>query len=64
MKDKKGFISMSLMYSFFIVFVALILALLVFYNNNRILVKKVQTEIKLSLPARCRIIDASGFCQG
>lgn len=49
MKRKNGFISMSLIYSFFIVFVAISISLLAIYSSNINLVKNVNKEIKNDL---------------
>ncbi len=45
MKKKNGFVSMSLVYAFFIVFVALMLSLLSNYASNRILANRVNQDI-------------------
>lgn len=46
MENKRGFISMSLVYSFFIVFVAISISLLGVYTTNLSLVKNINKEIK------------------
>ena len=49
MKRKNRFISMSLIYSFFIVFVAISISLLAIYSSNINLVKNINKEIKSDL---------------
>lgn len=49
MKNKKGFISMSLIYSFFIVFVSISISLLAVYSSNISLVRNINKEIKADL---------------
>lgn len=46
MKNKKGFISISVVYSFFIVFMALLLFIVNGFINNRTLMNSIETEIK------------------
>lgn len=43
--NRKGFVSMSLIYAFFIVFIAIMLALLADYANNRILAHTLNQDI-------------------
>lgn len=43
--NRKGFVSMSLIYAFFIVFIAIMLALLADYANNRILAHTLNSNI-------------------
>ena len=49
MNNNKGFISMSLVYSFLIVFVAISISLLAIYTDNIIKIKKLNNEIKEEL---------------
>lgn len=46
MKNNKGFLSISVVYSFFIVFLALLLFIVSSYINNRTLLNKVKNDIK------------------
>ena len=46
MKNNKGFLSISVVYSFFIVFLALLLFIVSSYVNNRTLLSKVKDDIK------------------
>ncbi len=48
---KKGFIAMSLVYTFFILFVAIMLAILVNYAHTRTLVVSLNNEIIVDLEA-------------
>ena len=52
MKNNKGFISMSLVYSFLLVFVAISIALLSIYTENIADIRKLNTEIKDDLIER------------
>ncbi len=45
MKKKNGFIAISVIYSFFIVFIAVILAILAEYSYNRMIIKKINEQI-------------------
>lgn len=49
MKKKNGFISMSIIYSFFTVFILVSTSLLLIYSNNLSIVKNVNKEIKEDL---------------
>ena len=53
MKNNKGFISVSIIYSFFLVFIAIVLGLVAMYTNRRILINKVEDEIRESFPSDC-----------
>ena len=57
MKNKKGFISMTLLYSFFLVFTALILGILANYVHNGNLLRQINDEIKESLENRIKITE-------
>ena len=46
MRKKNGFISMSIIYSFFTVFILVSTSLLLIYSNNLSIVKSVNKEIK------------------
>lgn len=46
MKNKKGFIAISLIYSFFLVFLMVMISILAKYVNNRILVNALKNDIK------------------
>ena len=52
MKNNKGFISMSLVYSFLIVFVAISISLLAVYTENINKIRKLNNEIKADLMAK------------
>lgn len=52
MKKKNGFISMSLVYSFFVVFIAISISLLSVYTTNLSLVRNINREIKDDLITR------------
>ncbi len=49
MKNNKGFISMSLVYSFLVVFVAISISLLAIYTENIMKIRKLNNEIKEEL---------------
>ena len=49
MKNKKGFIATSLIYSFFLVFLMLMMTILVASVNNRIFVDRINEDIKSEL---------------
>ena len=49
MRKKNGFISMSIIYSFFTVFILISTSLLLIYSNNLAIVKSVNKEIKTNL---------------
>ena len=44
--NKKGFISISVIYSFFLVFIAIILAILTSYSNRRLLMNELKKDAK------------------
>lgn len=46
MKDNKGFISISIIYSFFFVFIAIIVGLLVQYISNRTLLNRIKEDAR------------------
>lgn len=52
MKKQSGFISMSIMYSFFLVFALLAATLLANYAHNRLLIREYNNEIKSDLDTR------------
>jgi len=54
MKNKKGFISMTLLYSFFIVFIAILLAIISNYVHNGNLLRQINNEIRESLENRIK----------
>lgn len=49
MKNKKGFIAISVIFSFFIVFLMLITLNLTSYAQNRILMNQIKIDIKNEL---------------
>ena len=52
MRKKNGFISMSIIYSFFTVFILVSTSLLLIYSNNLSIVKTVNREIKEELTTK------------
>lgn len=46
MKNNKGFISISIVYSFFLIFLLLLVFIVEDFANNRILLRNIKTEIK------------------
>lgn len=62
MKNKKGFIAISVIFSFFIVFLMLMMLILTSYAQNRILMNQVKKDIKsnnnLVLSENKEIVDA------
>ena len=60
MKKKNGFISISIIYSFFIVFLLLMLAMLNSYTNKRYLKKELESGLPTESP--CRIGDSFSDC--
>jgi len=54
MKNKKGFISMTLLYSSFIIFIALLLAILANYVHNGNLLRQINNEIRENLENRIK----------
>lgn len=46
MKKKNGFIAISLIYSFFLIFLMTVLSIMVDYTNNRLLVNRVVSDTK------------------
>ena len=53
MKNNKGFISVSIIYSFFLVFIAIVIGMVAMYVNRRILINAVEEEIRESFPNSC-----------
>ncbi|MEG0977345.1 MAG: hypothetical protein RSF02_02200 [Bacilli bacterium] len=49
MKNKKGFISITVVYSFFLVFLMMLLSITASYVNNRMLLKTMKDDVKTSL---------------
>lgn len=56
MLNKKGFMSMSLVYSFFIVFIAIIISLLVGYSKNNALLNNIKDDIKSDINVGSSVI--------
>jgi len=49
MKNNKGFISISVVYSFFLVFIAIVMSIIVVYSNRRVLINEVKNNIRDSI---------------
>lgn len=49
MKKKNGFISMTIIYSFIVLILLILLGITVFYSSNRILLRKSRNAIKSAL---------------
>ncbi len=49
MKNKNGFISISVIYSFFLVFIAIIAAIILLYSQRRLLMNAAKSDVRLSL---------------
>lgn len=49
MKQKNGFMATSLLYAFFILFVALMMGIIANYAHNRILIKNANEEVAKKL---------------
>ncbi|MBQ9834571.1 MAG: hypothetical protein IJO33_05200 [Bacilli bacterium] len=62
MKKKNGFISISIIYSFFIVFLVIMLAMLASYTNKRYLKDKVPTWVPKDEIAVCESGDSLAEC--
>lgn len=54
MKKNNGFISMSAIYAFFILFLMILLGIVAFYNYNRLLLNKSHDIIKTHLTEELR----------
>lgn len=59
MKNKKGFISMSIVYSFFLVFTLLLILIMSTYVNNRLSFQTYKNDIKTRVPNGESIIESS-----
>ena len=46
MKNKKGFISTSLIYSLFLVFIAIVVSVVVVYSSRRLLLVEIKNDIR------------------
>lgn len=57
MKEKNGFIATSLIYSFFLVFITLFLAIIADYLQDKVLLNTIESEIKTNINTTMSIYD-------
>ena len=60
MKKKNGFISMSIIYAFLVLFLMILLGILGFYSYNRVLLNKSHDNIKQTLTVKIEKNHPSG----
>ena len=53
MKNNRGFISVSIIYSFFLVFIAIVIGMVAIYVNRRIFMNEIENKIRESFPVDC-----------